>query len=99
MNLYKCIDNVTLLGLAGAKKIQRLQILIHACKSADLTEGETCMSETEVGDYFEQLRFSMLNLNNFVDYEDIENPVKAFQLQNDSFKIFPNKIVSRVFNY
>ena len=57
------------------------------------------MNEIELGEYFEQFSFRILYLNNFVDYEDIENPIKTFQNVKDSFDIGPNKAVFRTFNY
>ena len=38
------------------------------------------MSETEMEDYFLDRKFNVLNLYNFIDYDDIENPVQTIQL-------------------
>ena len=57
------------------------------------------MNETELGDYFRNLAFRFLNLNNFVDYEDIENPVKTFQQAKDFFTLSPTTLISRRFDY
>ena len=57
------------------------------------------MNETEIGDYFNKLTFRNLYLNNFIDYEDIENPVKTFQQVGNQFQISPNTYLKVRFDH
>ena len=60
---------------------------MDACRSSDLTDGQLCMDETEADAYFQNYYIGVLDLNNFIDYEDIENPIKTSQKVGEQFVI------------
>ena len=47
------------------------------CEQSLLEEGQNCYNETELEDYLANLKISVGYLHNYIDYEDIENPVKT----------------------
>ena len=73
--------------------------MLKACKSKDLTDGQSCMNETEAGAYFQKLGLNVLGINNFIDYEDIENPVKTSQKVRETIRVDPRKYIIRRYDY
>ena len=58
-------------------------ISIATCDSNKLEDGQTCMDDDELRSYFDgnkqlHLRSSL----NFVDYDDIDRPIKSFLVNN-----------------
>ena len=53
-------------------------IRLSKCKEDFLTPGESCMSSTELENYFNGERsVRLMYSHTFIDYEDIETPVKS----------------------
>ena len=53
-------------------------IRLTKCKEDSLTPGESCMSASELENYFNGSRkVRLIYSKTFIDYNDIENPVKS----------------------
>ena len=67
---------VTLFGHISHKNHQLLELNIVECKAEDLPEGEVCMEETELADYYQSMVMFVSATNNFIDYENIADPIR-----------------------
>ena len=64
-------------GLLYDTNRKTININIHTCKEKDVQPGESCMSEEEVNEYFRTKSFFFQILHTFIDYNDIDHPVKT----------------------
>ena len=65
------------MGCFDCPKHSTLFIFMEPCKQGEsLPVGESCMSPTEVDEYLEGHNINVKMLTNFVDYENIEQPVQ-----------------------
>ena len=71
---------MALRGQVASKEAWLIKIELISCETSDLADGQRCMNETEVKDYFAPKKVRILQLFNFIDYEDIEEPLKTYQV-------------------
>ena len=54
-----------------------ISINLKACKQKNLEPGQTCMSVAELEEYYNNLTVRLQFLHNYIEYDDIENPIKT----------------------
>ena len=55
------------------------------------------MSDTEAEAYFSNLDVRLFQLYNFIDYEDIQNPVKTVYMLKATYRLTPGYFINKNF--
>lgn len=64
-------------GHISSYEIAMMEINVHECEPERLPAGELCMNEIELMAYWETKFVFVGGTTNYIDFEDIENPVKT----------------------
>ena len=71
-------DKEVVRGLKNGDDRKSLHVNIAACNAErDLQPGDSCMSREDAKLYLLRKKFVFTILHSFIDYSDIENPVKT----------------------
>ena len=84
-------QNLTFRGRYG-DQIKGYDILeMHLIKCENDSKYNNCKSEKEINDFLENSFVSLIYLSNFINHENISNPVLYF-LQSDAFAVSTDKV-------
>ena len=67
------------------------------CNKKTLEEGLKCMEGPELDAYLQDLKISLGFLHNYIDYENIENPVQTIYFSRFWYRLNPDKLVKNKF--
>ena len=89
MSCIKDENLEVLQGLLYDSNRKSINIEIKSCNEKDLQPGESCMNDEEFKDYFRSKAFIFQILHTYIDYDDIENPVKTIPGKLSSVSMIP----------
>ena len=72
---------------------------LRKCDQEKLEEGLKCFKDSELVEYFASFRIQIAVNHNYIDYENIENPVQTINQHKHIFPIDPLKWNSIKFKF